>query len=179
MEKEFLFSKDKVFKTPHFYIIWKILKYPDNFLIKLYSEFKNILTDSLELICFIDKHISWRWNVIYHRFLKFIYKDSNRRTNVTYILGNIYLAKLEKLLWDKCKLDTKLIRPILFKRFIDDSFGVTKGSKSDFEYWVSEFYSLIETITINEFKYGDKVDFTDLVIFKGKKFTKDEIHSWS
>ena len=78
-EKDFLFSKEKVFKIPHFYIIWKILKNPPigrpivtgyywiltpasiyigNFLIKFYSEFKNILTDSLELICFIDKHIS-------------------------------------------------------------------------------------------------------------------------
>ena len=76
-EKDFLLSKEHVFKIPHFYISRKILKispvgrlivvgydwiltpasiYIGNFLIKFYSEFDNILTDSLELICFIDKN---------------------------------------------------------------------------------------------------------------------------
>ena len=63
--------------------------------------------------------------------------------------------------------------PILFKRFIDDGFGVTKGSKKDFEYWVSEFNKLRETITIDNFKYGDAVDFMDLFIFKGEKFKSE------
>ena len=56
-------------------------------------------------------------------------------TNVAPILANIYLAKLEKLLLEKCKTDKKLIWPTLFRRFINDGFGVTKGSKKEFEYW--------------------------------------------
>ena len=59
-------------------------------------------------------------------------------TNLAPILANIYLATLEKMLFEKIKTDTKLIWPILFKRFMD-GFGITKGSKSDFEYWASEF----------------------------------------
>ena len=58
------------------------------------------------------------------------------------ILANIYLAKLEKILFEKSKTDRKLIWPIFYKRFIDDGFGITKGNKSEFEYWVSEFNSL-------------------------------------
>ena len=54
-------------------------------------------------------------------------------TNVAPILTNIYLARLENILRNKCVTDNKLVWPILFKRFIDDGFGVTKGSKKDFE----------------------------------------------
>ena len=75
----------------------------------------------------------------------------------------------------KCVTDNKFVWPILFKRFIDDGFGVTKGSKKDFEYWVSEFNKLRETITIDKFKYGDAVDFMDLFILKGKKFESEGI----
>ena len=50
-------------------------------------------------------------------------------TNVVPILGNIYLAKLEKSLLGKCKTAKKMILPILQIRYIDDGFGVTEGSK--------------------------------------------------
>ena len=52
-------------------------------------------------------------------------------TNVAPILANLYLAKLEKILKEKTKNDLKMVWPMLFKRFIDDGFGITKGSKSD------------------------------------------------
>ena len=64
--------------------------------------------------------------------------------------------------------------PILFKIFIDDGFGVTKGSKKDFEYWVSEFNMLRETITIDKFKYGDEVDFMFFFIFLDKSLNRKE-----
>ena len=68
-EKEFLLSKEQVFKIPHFYITRKILKIPPvgkpiiigydwiltpasiyigKFSIQFYSKFQNSLTDSLE-----------------------------------------------------------------------------------------------------------------------------------
>ena len=58
-------------------------------------------------------------------------------TNVASILANIYLAKLEKILLEKCKTNKKLVWTILFRRFIDDGliFGITKGSRLEFEYW--------------------------------------------
>ena len=50
-------------------------------------------------------------------------------TNVAPILANLYLAKLEKNLKEKTKHDPKLIWPKVFKRYIDDGFGIAKGSR--------------------------------------------------
>ena len=91
-------------------------------------------------------------------------------TNVAPILANIYMARLEQILKEKCKMDPKLKWPCLFKRFIDDGLGTMEGDKSDFVFWVSEFNLLRETITIDKFKWGNEVDFMDLYIFKGNDF---------
>ena len=56
----------------------------------------------------------------------------------------------------------KLIWPVLFKRVIDDSFGITKANKNKFEYWIIQFNLLRETITIDKFRKGKAVDFMDL-----------------
>ena len=63
-----------------------------------------------------------------------------------------------------------MVWPILFKRFIDGGFGSTKGSKYDVEYWIMNFNLLVESTRIDKFKYGSKVEFMDLVIFKGNRF---------
>ena len=94
-------------------------------------------------------------------------------TNVAPILANIYMATLENLLKEKSKTNTKIIWPLLFKRFIDDGFGITKANKNEFELWVDEFNLLRESITIDKFKYGNRVDFMDLFVFKGERFFKD------
>ena len=73
-------------------------------------------------------------------------------------------------MFEKSKNDSKLIWPILFKRFIDDGFGITKANKTEFEYWVSKFNLLRDTITIDKFSYGDSVDFMDLHIYKADNF---------
>ena len=44
--------------------------------------------------------------------------------------------------------DPKIAWPILFKRLIDDGFGITKASKKDVEYWISEFNNLVKSINI-------------------------------
>jgi len=86
--------------------------------------------------------------------------------NVAPILANLYLAKLEKILKEKTKNDPMMVWPILFRRYIDDGFGITKGSKTNVEYWISEFNKLVESIVIDKFKYGAKVEYMDLVIYK-------------
>ena len=91
-------------------------------------------------------------------------------TNVAPILANIYLAKLERILHEKSKTDSKLIWPIVFKRFIDDGFGITKANEIEFEHWVSEFNLLRDTITIDKFSHGNSVDFMDLHIYKADDF---------
>ena len=38
----------------------------------------------------------------------------------------------------------KVIWPVLFKRCIDDGFGITKANREEIEYWVEEFNFLRE-----------------------------------
>ena len=67
-------------------------------------------------------------------------------TNIAPILANNYMAKLEKLLKDKCKTDIKLKWPILFKRFIDDGFGKVQMARTMFDTYVAvEFKGPIKT----------------------------------
>ena len=94
-------------------------------------------------------------------------------TNVAPILANLYLAKLEKILKEKTKHDPKLIWPKVFKRYIDDGFGITKGSRKDVEYWISEFNNLMESIKIDKFKYAPRMEYMDLIIDSMKKFFFD------
>ena len=86
-------------------------------------------------------------------------------TNVASILANMYMAKLENLLKEKCKTNKRIIWSLLFKIFIDDGFGITKTNKKEFEYWAGR-----ETITINKFKYANTLDFMHLFVFKGDFF---------
>ena len=79
-------------------------------------------------------------------------------TNVAPILANLTLAKLVKILKEKTKNDPKMVWPIFFRRYIDDGFGITKGSNADVEYWISAFNSLVESIKIDKFTYGSQVD---------------------
>ena len=71
-------------------------------------------------------------------------------THVAPILANLYLAKLEKILKEKTKNDPMMVWPILFRRSINDDFGITKGSKTNIKYWVSEFNKLGESIVIEK-----------------------------
>ena len=65
-----------------------------------------------------------------------------------------------------------MVWPIFFKRYIDDGFGITKGSKSNVEYWILEFNKLVKSIKIDKFKYGPRVEHMDLTIFKGNRFSQ-------
>ena len=83
------------------------------------------------------------------------------------------MAKLENLLKEKSETNNKIIWPVLFKRCIDDGFGITEANKDEFEFWIQEFNLLRETITIDKFKYGNEVDFMDLFVFKDDRFFVD------
>ena len=67
------------------------------------------------------------------------------RTNVASILANLYMAKLEMFLKEKCLINPNLIWPTFYVRFIDDGFGITKGSRKDVEYWIAEFNKLVKS----------------------------------
>ena len=49
------------------------------------------------------------------------------------------MAMLENELKMKCKTDPKLIWSDLFKRFIDDGFGITKGTQKYAIYGIEKF----------------------------------------
>jgi len=94
-------------------------------------------------------------------------------TNVAPILTNIYMAMLEKELQQKCNSDPKLIWPVLFKRFIDDGFGITLGLRNDVIYWIEKFNELRKSIKIDKYTWGNALDYMDLFIYKGKNFYED------
>ena len=79
----------------------------------------------------------------------------------------IYILQNSKKFWKK-KL--KMIQKWVGQYSFDDGFGITKGSKADVEYWISTFNSLVESIRIDKFTCGSRVDYMDLTIFKGNRF---------
>ena len=62
---------------------------------------------------------------------------------------------LENELKAKCCSDPKLIWPVLFKRFIDDGFGITKGLRKDVMYWIEKFNGLRKTVQIDKYNWGN------------------------
>ena len=94
-------------------------------------------------------------------------------TNLAPILTNIYMAILEEELYTRCK-NKNIKQPKLYKRFIDDGFGIIKCNKIEFSKWVSVFNNLRENIFIDKWQFGNKVAFMDLYIFKGIIFSLQE-----
>ena len=83
------------------------------------------------------------------------------------------MAMLEKELQQKCNSNPKLIWPVLFKRFIDDGFGITLGLRNDVIYWIEKFNELRESIKIDKYNWGNALDYMDLFIYKVKIFYED------
>ena len=90
-------------------------------------------------------------------------------TNLAPILANIYMAMLEEELKTICK-NKNIKWPIMFKRFIDDGFGIIRGNKKDVRTWINEFNQLRENIFIDKWTFGNHVAYMDLYIFKGNNF---------
>ena len=70
-------------------------------------------------------------------------------TNLTPILANIYMAIFEEELYIICQ-NKNLIWPEMYKRLIDDGFGVIKSNKKEFSKWFCEFNNLRENIFIDK-----------------------------
>ena len=58
----------------------------------------------------------------------------------------------------------------MFKRFVDDGFGIMGGNKKDVGTWINEFNQLRGIFFIDKFTFGNHVAYMDLYIFKGNKF---------
>ena len=66
-----------------------------------------------------------------------------------------------------------LIWPEMYKRLIDDGFGVIKSNKKEISKRVCEFNNLRENIFIDNGIFGNKVVFMDVYIFRTKALTHD------
>ena len=65
-------------------------------------------------------------------------------TNLAPILANIYMAMLEEELVIVCK--NKSIKwPIMFKRFIDNGFGIMRGNKKMSERGLMNLINCVKT----------------------------------
>ena len=71
------------------------------------------------------------------------------------------------------RIRPKLIWPILFRRFIDDGFGITKGVREDVIYWIEKFNELRKTVQIDKYNWGNALDYMDLFIYKSSSFYSD------
>ena len=78
---------------------------------------------------------------------------------------------LEEELLIICKnKNKKWPNSILFKRFIDNGFGILNGNKKDVQTWVKELNNLCENIVIFEMSFGNHVAYMNLYTFNGNKF---------
>jgi len=66
----------------------------------------------------------------------------------------IYMTMLEEELYIICTRKN-MIWPEMFKRFIDDGFGIIKSNKKQFSRWVEEFDNLRENIFIDKWTFGN------------------------
>ena len=81
------------------------------------------------------------------------------------MLANLYLEMLEKKSEkNKCVTVKKLNWPSLFQRFIDDGFGRMEGLRKDVEYWINQFNSLIKTIQIAKWSFGNHVEYMGIYL---------------
>ena len=130
------------------WILTKASIFIGHYLKEFYSKFKNILTDSLRIIkilenevfdrnCFlftIDFIIELMELVLNSAVMKFQEEFFLQilgivmGTNLAPILTNIYMGILEEELYTRCK-NKNIKWPKLYKRFIDDGFGVIKCNK--------------------------------------------------
>ena len=67
-----------------------------------------------------------------------------------------------------------LIQNILFKRFIDDGFGITKGLWQDVIYWIEKFNELRETVQIDKYNWGNALDYVIYLYTKVMHFMRME-----
>ena len=139
---------------------------------KLCFEYQNVIPNAHFVIELLDLVLNSSLMVFNGEYFQQIF-GLIMGTNVAPILTNIYMAMLENELKQKCNSDPKLIWPVLFKRFIDDGFGITLGLREDVIYWIEKFNELRESIKIDKYNWGNALDYMDLFIYKGNNFYED------
>ena len=104
-------------------------------------------------------------------FDKHVYKQiqgTAMGTPVAVAYANIFLSELERSLMNMPSTPT----PLLFKRFVDDGFGVFRNAH-DANKFVSNYNALQSTINLTK-EVGDEVSFLDLVVYRGERYNKSK-----
>ena len=113
---------------------------------RLFFKYQNVIPNAHLIIELIELVL----NSAVMEFQKVFYKQILgivMGTNLAPILANICMAMLEEELVIVCK-NNNIKWPIMFKRFIDDGFGIMRGNKKDVGTWINEFNQLRENIFI-------------------------------
>ena len=87
-------------------------------------------------------------------------------TPIAPLIANIYMFALEKAL-----LDPLSIKPLLYRRYIDDIIMIIKREdKQGIEPYLSEITRNIPSIRFTTKDSAKQIEFLDLLIFKGRRF---------
>ena len=84
--------------------------------------------------------------------------------------ANIFLAHWEQEALEKCEK-----MPSCYFRYLDDIFLVWPHSKSEFNDFFNTLNNHHPTIKLKATIHEKSIDFLDVTIFKGQRFTKDNI----
>ena len=84
--------------------------------------------------------------------------------------ANIFMAELEEHL-----LDNYPIKPILWKRYIDDILCIWPGTQSEVQSFINYLNSAHDTIKFTHECSDNSVDFLDITIYKGNRFRNSQL----
>ena len=98
---------------------------------RLFFKYQNVIPNAhliIELMEVVLNSAIMKFQKVFYRQILGIVMG----TNLAPILANIYMAMLEEELIIICK-NKNIKWPIMFKRFIDDGFGIMRGNKKMLE----------------------------------------------
>ena len=91
-------------------------------------------------------------------------------TKMAVSFANIFMAEIETKL-----IQQNEIKPIQWKRYIDDVFCLWDSDKKDVDRFIEQANKFHPTIKFTAEISENQVTFLDTVVFKGERFTKDSI----
>jgi len=167
---EMKFDKDSFLFTVDFKNLYSNISVKDalELMRRLFFKYQNVIPNAHLILELMELVLSSAIMKFQKKFFKQIL-GIVMGTNLAPILANIYMAMLEEELMIIC-INKNVKWPILFKRFIDDGFGIMNGNKKGVQLWIKEFNNLRENIFIDKMSFGNHVAYMDLYIFKGNKF---------
>ena len=86
-------------------------------------------------------------------------------TKMAVAFANIFMADIETEILSK-----SVIKPLIWKRYIDDIFSLWDVSKQDIDKFITQANSHHPTIKFTAEISNTEATFVDIVVYKGKRF---------